>query len=888
MMATRTTASVEAPKATATRLRWLSITLGLALLYALWRIYRNMQRILGSSLEEVHQQVTRLAQGNFYPPIRVPDGMDNSITGWLAETQNQLNKIDTANQIAQAQTLRMTNLYAALSLCNQTIVRSDSQVELFAKICEIAVNYGGMKMAWIGWLDTTTQQVIPISYYGVGTDYLDHTVIDMHNPSADGPTGTAMREDHPYYCQDFINDPATAPWHERGKQYGWGASAALPIHSDGKVAGSFNIYSSLAHAFDDAAQRLLEEMVTDIDFALANFARQAEQRHTQLMTEQRTFMLELITSEKSLDEILLTVAQQVERIKPHTLCSILLLDADQQHLHVAAAPSLPDFYNAAIDGLAIGAGVGFCGNTAHMGQLTIVEDIANHPYWTNYLAIAQRANLAACWSEPIIGSQQKVLGTFTLYHRTPATPSQHDILLIEMLAHFVAIVIERKRDETNIQHLAHFDPLTHLPNRLLLEDRAHQAISVAQRAGTQLAVLFLDLDHFKNVNDNLGHRIGDILLIELAQRLQTLIRDEDTVSRLGGDEFIFVLPDIHPDAAAHVAEKLLAATARPYQIQNHELILTASIGIAIYPQNGSDFDTLIKHADVAMYRAKNSGRNNYRYYTEEMQAKSARNLMLENALRRAIEQQQLVVHYQPQISLKTGELIGAEALLRWYHPELGLISPAEFIPIAEDSGQIYKIGAWVLRTAIAQLKSWIDSGLPPIIIAVNLSAVQFRHLGLPELVTALLNEIGLPAQYLELELTESVAMNEPLEAIAVMDNLHNRGIRMSIDDFGTGYSSLSYLKKFKIYKLKIDQSFIRDISTDPEDKAIVTAIINMAHSLGFQTIAEGVETAEQLDFLREQGCDEIQGYYYSKPLHAEQFATFARDWLPAPPAKNEN
>ncbi|MEQ1667752.1 MAG: GAF domain-containing protein, partial [Sulfuriferula sp.] len=567
MMTTRTTARVEAAKATATRLRWLSITLGLALLYALWRIYRNMRRILGNSLDEVHQQVARLAQGNFYPPIRVPSGMDNSIIGWLADTQNQLNKIDTANQIAQAQTLRMTNLYAALSQCNQTIVRSDSQVELFAKICEIAVNYGGMKMAWIGWLDTTTQQVIPISYYGAGTDYLDHTVIEMHNPSADGPTGTAMREDHPYYCQDFINDPSTVPWHERAKQYGWGASASLPIHSGGKVAGSFNIYSSLAHAFDDAAQRLLEEMVTDIDFALANFARQTEQRHTQLMTEQRTFMLELITSEKSLDEILLTVVQQVESIKPHTLCSILLLDADQQHLHVAAAPSLPDFYNAAIDGLAIGAGMGSCGNTAYTGQRTIADDIAHHPYWTNYLAIAQQANLAACWSEPIMGSQQKVLGTFALYHHTLATPSQNDMQLIEMLAHFIAIAIERKQDEANIHRLAHFDPLTHLPNRLLLEDRAHQAISVAQRAGTQLAVLFLDLDHFKNVNDNLGHRIGDILLIELAQRLQTLIRDEDTVSRLGGDEFIFVLPDTHPDAAAHVAEKLLAATAHPYQIQ---------------------------------------------------------------------------------------------------------------------------------------------------------------------------------------------------------------------------------------------------------------------------------------------------------------------------------
>ncbi len=880
MMATRTNASVEAAKTIAIQLRWAFIMLALVLFYTLWRIYRNVQRMLGGSLDVIYQQVEKLAQGKFYPLIPVSHGMKNSVLGWLAATQTKLNEIDTARNLARAQMLRMTNLYAALSQCNQAIVRSNDQAELFAKICEVAVKYGGMKMAWIGWLDPTTQQIMPVGKYGEGTDYLDNIdiVMDTQNVNASGPTVKSIFMDSPYYCQDFLNDPAAARWHELGKSYGWGASATLPIHCDGNIVGVFNMYSAQTYAFDDTAQKLLEEMATDIDFALANFARQAEQQHTQIMTEQRIFMLELITSDKSLDEILATIAHKVEELKPGRLCSILLLDSNKQTLHVAAAPSLPDFFNTAVDGVEIGARVGSCGNAAYTGQRTIVEDIAHHPYWTNYLTIATQAELAACWSEPIIGSQQKILGTFAVYSHIPASPSQGDMQLIEMLAHFIAIAIERKRDESNIHYLAHFDPLTHLPNRLLLENRAQQSISIAQRAGTPLAVLFLDLDHFKNINDNLGHRVGDALLVELAQRLQKLIRDEDTVSRLGGDEFILVLPDTHPDAAAYVAEKLLAAAAHPYRIQEHELILTASIGIAIYPQNGTDFDTLIKHADVAMYRAKNSGRNSYRYYTEEMQAKSARNLMLENALRRAMEQNQLAVNYQPQINISTGKLIGAEALLRWHHPELGLISPTEFIPIAEDSGQIYKIGAWVLRTAIQQLKFWIDAGIPPMIIAVNLSALQFRHAGLPDLITSLLNEIGLPAQYLELELTESVAMDEPLEAIAVMDNLHGRGVRMSIDDFGTGYSSLNYLKKFKIYKLKIDQSFIRDINTDPEDKAIVTAIINMAHSLGFQTIAEGVETAEQLDFLRIHNCDEVQGYYHSKPLSTEQFATFARNW----------
>jgi diguanylate cyclase (GGDEF)-like protein len=399
---------------------------------------------------------------------------------------------------------------------------------------------------------------------------------------------------------------------------------------------------------------------------------------------------------------------------------------------------------------------------------------------------------------------------------------------------------------------------------------------MAQRGNVPLAVLFFDIDHFKNINDVLGHRIGDAVLIEVAKRLKSAVRDEDTVSRQGGDEFVLVLPGTDADGAAHVAAKIMEVISHSYQIEQHELNVTSSIGIAVYPRDGEDFESLYKCVDVAMYRAKHDGRNNYRFFTQEMQTHSARTLQLENALRHALERDQLRLHYQPQVSLRDGRVIGAEALLRWQHPELGSVSPAEFIPIAEASGQIIQIGEWVLRTAVHQLKLWMDSGIEPMIIAVNLSAVQFHHAHLPELVTQILDEAKLPAQYLELELTEGVAMDNPLGAIAVMNNLFERGIRMSIDDFGTGYSSLSYLKKFKVYKLKIDQSFVRDISEDPDDKAIVTAIISLANSLGMQTIAEGVETEGQLTFLRNQGCNEVQGYYYSKPLPAELFEEFVR------------
>ena len=439
---------------------------------------------------------------------------------------------------------------------------------------------------------------------------------------------------------------------------------------------------------------------------------------------------------------------------------------------------------------------------------------------------------------------------------------------------------EQQAAEAHIQHLAHYDPLTGLPNRSLLHDRSRGALSHARRNGEPVALMFLDLDHFKNINDSLGHSVGDEVLLALAYRLKAVVREQDTVARLGGDEFVLLLPDTDAKGAANVADKLLQTALRPIQVGQHELTVTPSIGIALYPKDGTDLDSLSRSADAAMYRAKGDGRNSYRFFTAEIQAQSDRTLLLDNALRRALERGQLSLHYQPQIALATGRVVGAEALLRWQHPELGAVSPAEFIPVAESSGLIFQIGEWVIRTAITQLSQWRHAGLPPLTMAVNLSAVQFRHADLPQLISNILQEADVPAHWLELELTEGVAMTNPQNAVAVMNDLHQRGVRMSIDDFGTGYSSLSHLKKFQVYKLKIDQSFVRDITDDPDDKAIVAAIISMADSLGMQTIAEGVETEGQLAFLRARGCTEVQGYYFSQPLPAQGFEHFMRQSLP--------
>lgn len=495
------------------------------------------------------------------------------------------------------------------------------------------------------------------------------------------------------------------------------------------------------------------------------------------------------------------------------------------------------------------------------------------------------------WRAPFIALHKKVMGghSGTLefeiqglkgarrWLETHSVPMRDDSGKITMHLGITRDITQRKQSEKHIHFLANFDTLTGLPNRAKLNERLTYLINLSKRKQNSFSLMFIDVDYFKDINDTLGHNIGDILLVELSKRLKSILREEDTLARLGGDEFILLLPESDVTEAQKIAQKLLYVIQNPFPIEQYELNITASIGIALYPTDGLDKETLSKNADTAMYRAKEAGRNGYSFFTKEMQTISTRKLQLLNALYHALSRNEFHIVYQPQIALKTGHLIGAEALLRWEHPEFGTISPVEFIPIAESSGLILSIGEWVLRSAAEQLKGWMESGMSPMVMAINLSAVQFRHPNLPDLVTQILQSTKLPSQYLELELTESVAMYNPKEAINIMNNLHERGIRMSIDDFGTGYSSLSYLKKFKVYKLKIDKSFVRDIGTDPEDKAIVAAIISMAHSLGLQTIAEGVETIEQLNFLHEQGCDEVQGYYYNEPLLPEEFERFYKD-----------
>jgi diguanylate cyclase (GGDEF)-like protein len=463
---------------------------------------------------------------------------------------------------------------------------------------------------------------------------------------------------------------------------------------------------------------------------------------------------------------------------------------------------------------------------------------------------------------------------------TQAAADDHIILLQKANAHLVTATIEAHKlaeqvqtAKVQLEHLVQHDALTGLPNRILLQDRLGQAIELARRQSRQLAVMFLDLDQFKHINDSLGHAVGDQLLRSVAQRLVGCVRHSDTISRQGGDEFVLLLSHIERAEDARIsAQKMLASLALPHRIDQHDLHIGASIGISIYPADGQDVETLIKSADAAMYSAKENGRNNYKFFEQSMNILAVQRQSIEASLHRALEQQEFVLYYQPKINLQSGAIVGVEALIRWQHPEQGLLSPTQFVPIAEDCGLILPIGRWVLREACRQVQAWLDSGLRAVPIAVNISAVEFRHKSFLESVALVLKETGLVPRYLELELTESILMHDVESSVPILEALKAIGVRLAIDDFGTGYSSLSYLKHFPIDTLKIDQSFVRNIAANADDAIIVRTIIGMGENLKQRIIAEGVETHEQLEFLLEQQCEEGQGFLFGHPLPAKNFA----------------
>ncbi len=589
-------------------------------------------------------------------------------------------------------------------------------------------------------------------------------------------------------------------------------------------------------------------------------------------------ILEMIARNESLEMILEALVLLVEAEVERTSGAIMLLDRDGRRLHHGAGPNLPGAYRRIVDGVAIGPSVGSCGTAAWRGVPVIVDDVMTDPLWADFSTVAQRYGLRSCWSTPILTAQNNVLGTFALYSPEVRQPTPREMELVAMATHIAGIAIERKRGDERIHFMAHHDELTGLPNRAFFKERMAKTLHHARRNGRKVTVAYLDLDNFKDINDSLGHGAGDEVLKEMAARMADGVRASDMVVRLGGDEFVVVLvhQSNHDTGITRRLRELHKAVRKPIPYHDKQIAVTCSIGVAAFPSDGGTAEELLANADTAMYRAKQLGRDKLHHHHGARDAEIDLPVSEQEELRQAIISHQLVLYYQPQVDVATLEVTGLEALVRWNHPTRGMVPPCDFIPMAEESGLIIPLGLWVLNEACRQACVWQDMGLPPIRIAVNVSAKQFTDNDFARHVEEAIERVDLAPRWLELELTESVLMQNADRALATMNALRQLGVGFSIDDFGTGYSSLASLKMFPFDRLKMDRSLIEAVPSDKTAVAISLAVMSLAQTLKLGVVAEGVETDAQCEFLRFAKCEEAQGYRFSKPLPADQVPTFLR------------
>jgi diguanylate cyclase (GGDEF)-like protein len=583
---------------------------------------------------------------------------------------------------------------------------------------------------------------------------------------------------------------------------------------------------------------------------------------------------ELMLREAPLPDVLAELVRGIERHSGGMVGSLQLLDADGGTLHHGAAPSLPRAYRDAVDGTAIGPEGGSCGSAAYHAREVIASDIERDARWSGFREIAREHGLAACWSVPILDAGGTVLGTFALYDSAPREPSENELGQIRRASRLAAIAIERHRTQSELRRLATRDPLTGLPNRALLIDRLTEALARAQRTDSEVAIIFCDLDHFKLVNDSLGHEVGDWMLREVAERLSRVVRPGDTLARFGGDEFVVVARGITATAARRLAERLHGTLDLPLlHPLTGEHTVSATLGIALAGAGTVPQDA-IRHAGSALYEAK---RNSVatRLYSDELHRRATERLQLHSELRRALERGELHLAYQPIVEVQSGDVVAFESLMRWDSPQLGSVSPARFIPAAEETGLILELGDWALATAVAQARAWgAEHG--SVGMAVNISARQLVDPGLPARIERTLAEAGLDPRLLVVEVTETALLEHDGRAVQSLAALSARGVHVSLDDFGTGYSSFARLRTMPIEAIKIDKQFVAGLGSDPDARAIVTAMIGVAHGLDLRVTAEGVETPQQLKLLRELGCSHVQGYLLGRPLPAAQATAAAR------------
>lgn len=734
----------------------------------------------------------------------------------------------TARKQLERSLQRKNAMYAVLSEVNGAIVHLTERQTLLDEVCQIALKMGGFRLAWIGREDAESGRIVPISVAGEARDYIlgltIHTRADL--PTGRGPTGTALREKRVMIVQDFMADAATTPWHETARHHGLAASIALPIDA-GEFHGVLTVYSGEKNYFDAEVTALLVEVAGDISFALAKirdgeqrrFAEEQLQLHAQVFDESTESMI--ITDA---DNRIVAVNRAFTTITGYTFDEV----RGKNPRLLKSNHHSRDFYRQIWTSLlSTGAWQGEIWNRRKGGEI--------FPEWATINVVRDETGAIS-------------------HHFSVATD-----------------LTQRKTQEELLRRLQRFDALTNLPNRLLLEDRTAEAIVHARLHGRFVALLHANLDRFRFVNESLGHAAGDEVLHIMAQRFEKAIGSAGTVSRLSGDTFVVLLPDLNAVGQVNAfADTLLQAAEAPLEAGGTEINLTARIGIAVFPDDGEEFGTLLKSADAAMAQAGEEGRNSFRFFTQDLNDRARRIVSLSTELRQALKHHWFTLHYQPQVEAASGEIHGVEALVRLNHPERGLISPAEFIPVAEETGMIVPIGLWVLGEACRQLRRWHDAGHTGLSMAINLSPAQFRDPGLYASVQEAIVTSGVPPEAIELEFTESAIMRNVAANLELMKRLKTLGVRLAIDDFGTGYSSLNYLKQFPIDCIKVDQSFVRHITQDPSDAAIVGAIVSLCRALGLRTVAEGVETEAQAAYLRPLLCDQLQGYLFARPAPAAE------------------
>lgn len=827
-------------------LRWVCVALGFALVFMLYRTSQALRATLGGAVDAVHAQITRLGQGDFTALIAGTPGQPGTVMAHLAETQLKLKHITQERIHAQAElqrsemrlkeAQRLARLgHWELNLATHQLVWSDETYRIFEIDPDRQPSY-----------DTFLNTIHPDDRELVNTAYTDSV-------RSQSPYGVTHRL--------LMPDGRIKHVHERGETHF--DTAGQPLRSIGTVQDVTE--SRLAKLALERVNRDLR-LLSDCNQALV---------HAQ---EEQGLLAEIcrLCAERGgyrLAWVAYAVHDEARSVRLMAQCGDD--DGTIQYLPISWAD--------------VPRGQGPVGTAIRTGQPCVVEHIPTDPRMEFWRDEAARRGLRSCVALPLIGDAT-VLGALALYSHEEYCFDPDEIRLLIELASDLAYGIttlrtraEHVQAKERLQFLAHFDPLTHLPNRLLLRDRFEHAALVTQSEPGQIGMLYVDLDHFKQINDSLGYAVGDQVIVKVVERLRQCLPVTSTVSRMSGDEFVVLL--VGDDDAAGVvgvANAIRDALIEPIQTGASLLNVACSIGIGLYPHDGADFETLLKHAHAAVVSAKEAGRNTYRFFSHDMNADMLEQIRLTGGLASALRDHEFLLHYQPQIDLATGRIIGVEALARWLHPTDGLVPPGKFIPLAERSGHIVPIGEWLLHEACRQGRIWQDRLPQPPVVAVNLSALQFKRGNVLELVSSALAASGLAPERLELELTESILLQDVAAIIKTLHGLKALGVKLSIDDFGTGYSSLSYLKQLAVDKLKIDQSFVRDMLASDDGASIVRAVIQLGHNLQLTVIAEGVETTAQRDFLEKSGCDEAQGYLYSRPVPVEQVSRLLEQGIERP------